>query len=68
MQGAQNIEKKCSFALKLINAIAKKQMHDSVITSKENASKEWNCIISMFLTSFNVSFVFVYSCFMCICI
>jgi len=29
MQGAQNIEKKCSFALKLINAIAKKQMHDS---------------------------------------
>jgi len=29
-------------------------MYDSVIMVKENASKEWNCIISMFLTSFNV--------------
>ena len=24
-------------------------MYDSVITGKENASKDWNCIISMFL-------------------
>jgi len=30
----------------------KKQMYDSAITGKENASKDWNCIISMFLTSF----------------
>jgi len=33
-------------------------MHDSVIMGKENASKEWNCIIPMFLMSFNVYFVF----------
>ena len=45
-------------ALKLIDVIDKKQMHDSVITVKENASKEWNCIIRKFLTSFNVCFVF----------
>jgi len=31
----------------------KKQMYDSVITGRENASRDWNCIISMFLTSFN---------------
>ena len=42
-------------------------MYDSVIMGKENASKEWNCIISMFLTSFNVYFVFGYACIMCIC-
>jgi len=35
-----------------------------VITGIENASKEWNCIISMFLTSFNIYFVFGYACFM----
>ena len=29
-------------------------MHDSVITGKEYASKDWTCVISMFLTSFNV--------------
>ena len=43
-------------------------MYDSVITGNENASNDWNCIISMFLTSFNVCFVFVYACFMCICL
>ena len=43
-------------------------MYDNVITGKENASKDWNCIISMFLTSFNACFVFVYACFMCICL
>jgi len=52
----------------MINAIDQKQMHDIVITGKENASKEWNCIISMFLTSFNVNFVFGYACFICICL
>jgi len=55
------------FALKVINVIDKKQMYDSVIMGKENVSKEWNCIISMFLTSFNVSFVFGYACIICIC-
>jgi len=44
----------------MINVIDKKQMYDSVIMGKENASKEWNCIISTFLTSFNVDFVFGY--------
>jgi len=27
-------------------------MYDSIITGKENASKNWNCIVSMFLASF----------------
>jgi len=40
-------------------------MYDSVITGKLNASKEWNCVVSMFLTSFNVYFVFDYAYFMC---
>ena len=35
-------------------------MYDSVMTGKENTSKDWNCITSMFLTSFNVYFVFGY--------
>ena len=48
-------------------ALDEKQKHDSVIMGKENASKEWNCIIPMFLTSFNVYFVFGYTYFMCIC-
>jgi len=48
----------------MIDVIDKKQMYDIVITGKENASKEWNCTISMFLTSFNVYFVFGYACFM----
>jgi len=42
-----------------------KQMYDSVIVGKEIASKECNCIVPMFLTSFNVYYVFGYSCFMC---
>jgi len=51
----------------MINVIDKKQMYDSVIMGKENASKEWNCAISMFLTSFNAYFVFGFACIMCIC-
>jgi len=51
----------------MINVIDKKQMYGSVIIGKENASKEWNCIISMFMTSFNVYFVFGYGYIMCIC-
>jgi len=50
---------------KTIDVIDKKQMYNSVITRKENDSKDWNCIISMFLTSFNVYFVFGYA-FVCV--
>jgi len=38
-------------------------MFESAITGKENASKDWNCIILMFL-SFNIYVVFGYVCFM----
>ena len=35
-----------------------KQMCDSVIEGKENASKDWKCIVSMFLMSVNIYLVF----------
>jgi len=38
----------------MFDVFDKKQMYDIVIAGKENASKDWNCIISMFLTSFNI--------------
>jgi len=41
-------------------------MHDSVITGKEYASKDWTYVVSVFLTSFNVYFVCGCACFMCI--
>jgi len=53
-------------SLKLMDVIDKKQMYHNVITWKENVSKECNYITSMFLTSFNVYFVFGYAYFMCI--
>jgi len=49
----------------MIDVIDKTQMHDSVITGKEYASKDWTSIISPFLTSFNVYFVCGCACFMC---
>ena len=49
------------------HCLRKKQKYDSVITWKENASKDCNCILSMFMTSFNIYFVFGYACFMCMC-
>jgi len=52
----------------MIDAIDKKQMHDSAIMGKDNASKEWTCIVPMFLTSFNVYFVFRFAYFKCICL
>jgi len=52
----------------MIDVIDKKQMPDSVITGKEYASKDWTCVISMLLTSFNVYFVCGCACFMCICL
>jgi len=45
-------------ALKMFNLLNKKQMYDSGITGNENAYKDWNCIISMFLTSFDIYFVY----------
>jgi len=63
--GCKEYCKDFTVALKMIHIINKKQMHDSVITGIENASKDWNCTISMFLTSFNVDFVVDYACFMC---
>jgi len=51
-----------SVALKIFNVFYKKQMtemYNSAFTGKENASENWNCILSMFLTSFNVYFYLV---------
>ena len=56
--------KKFTVALKMIYVIDKKQMHDSIITGNEYASKDWTCVISVFLTSFNVYFVCGCACFM----
>jgi len=53
---------------KMIDVIDKKQMHDSVATGKEYASEDWTCVMSMFLTSFNVYFACGCACFMCICL
>jgi len=61
--------KNFTVALKLTDVVDKKQMHDSVFTRKEYASKYWTYVISMFfLTSFNVYFVCGCACFMCICL
>jgi len=49
----------------MIDFIDKKETYDSVITGKLNASQEENCIVSMFLTSFDICFVFGYAYFMC---
>jgi len=46
------------------NFIDKKQMYDSGIKGKVNAFKEWNCIVSIFLMSFKICFVFGYAYFM----
>jgi len=34
----------------------------------ENASEDWNYIVSMFLMSIYIYFVFGYECFICICL
>jgi len=52
----------------MIDVIDQKQMYDSVIAGKEYASEDWTCVISMFLTSFNVYFVCGCACFMSICL
>jgi len=45
----------------MLGLLIKKQMHDSVITDKEYAFKDWTSVISMFLTSYNV-YYFVCGC------
>ena len=52
----------------MIYVIDKRQMHDSVITGEEYASKDWTCVVSMCLTGFNAYFVCGCACFMCICL
>jgi len=55
-----------SVALNMIYVIDKSKC--SVITGKEYASKDWTCVITMFLTSFNVYFVCGCACFVCVCL
>jgi len=57
------LEKHCLNCIFIINLFWKEST--TIFTGKENTSKEWNCIIPMFLTSFNVYFVFGYAYFMC---
>ena len=66
--GCTKYWKDFTVALKMIEFIDKKQIYDSVISGKVNVSKEWNCIVSMLLTSVNVCFVFGYAYFMCWCL
>jgi len=54
--GCKDCCKDFTVALKIFDVFNKKQMHDSAFTRQENASKNWNCIISMFLMSFNIYF------------
>jgi len=49
--GCTKYRKHFTVAPKLIDVIDEKQMYHNVIMWKENVSKEWNCITSMFLTS-----------------
>jgi len=56
----------------MIDAIDKKQICHSVITGrKQNASKEWNCIIAMVLMSFSLClfcvWVSIFYYFICTC-
>jgi len=51
-------------ATKIIDINDEKQMYDNVIPGKYNASKDWNCIISMFRISFHVYLMFAFACFM----
>jgi len=54
-------------ALKILDVFNKKQMCVSLITGKGNDSEDWNCITSIFLTCFNIFFVFGYAFFICVC-
>jgi len=52
----------------MIDVIDKKENARQCNYGNEYASKDWTCVISMVLTSFNVYFVCVCPCFMCICL
>ena len=62
--GCREYYKDFTASLKTFDVQKMKQMYDRVITRKENASKDWNYIISKLLKSFSVCFVVVYACFM----
>ena len=49
----------------MFDVFYKKKMYNSVFTGQENAPEDRNCIISMFLTSFNIYFCLFMHCFMC---
>jgi len=55
MQGAKYC-KDFTVTLKFFDVFNEKQMYDSVFTGKKIAYKNLNCILSMFLTSFNIYF------------
>jgi len=65
-QGAKN-RKYFTVDLKMLDIFNNKKMYVTVSTVKENASEDWNCITTMFLTSFNNYFVFGYACCICAC-
>ena len=53
----------------MFDVFDKKQIYNSVITRNGNASKDWNCLILIFLTRFNtvsIYFVFGYACYTCV--
>jgi len=60
--GCKEYCKDFTVALKCFDVFNKKQMYDSVFTGKEIAYKNLNCILSMFLTSFNIYCIFVWLC------
>jgi len=57
--GCKEYCKDFTVVLKIFNVFNKKQLYDSVFTGNENASKNLNCILSMFLMSFNIYFCLV---------
>jgi len=57
--GCKEYCKDFTVVLKIFVVFNKKQMYDSMFTGKENASKNWHCIKSMFLTNFNIYFCLV---------
>ena len=60
--GCKEYCKDFTVALTIFDVFNKKQMHDSVIKGKEIAYKNLNCILSMFLMSFNIYFVYGFAC------
>ena len=65
LAGCTEYCKNFAVALKMIDAFDKKQMYDRVIIGKKMLVKIGDCIILMFLMSFNVYFVFGHACFIC---